>query len=210
MTNEAMQKEVALAMTGASGAQYGLRLLDCLLGAGRRVHLMISKPARIVIGTETDTQLPTRAAETVRFLAERNNVPEERIRVYGQDEWTAPVASGSGAPGAMVVCPCTTGTLANIALGSSRSLIERAADVALKERRRLILVPRETPLSELHLENMLKLARMGAVMLPANPGFYHRPESINGLVDFVVARVLDHLDVDQGLVPRWGRSEEES
>ena len=208
MTSESINREVALAMTGASGAQYGLRLLDCLLGAGRRVHLMMSKPARIVVGTETDTRLPARAAETARFLAERNGVPVERIRVYGQDEWTAPVASGSGAPGAMVVCPCTTGTLANIALGSSRSLIERAADVALKERRRLILVPRETPMSELHLENMLKLARMGAVMLPANPGFYHRPESIDELVDFVVARVLDHLDIDQSLVPRWGREEE--
>lgn len=208
MTSDSMYREVALAMTGASGAQYGLRLLDCLLGAGRQVHLMMSKPARIVIGTETDTRLPARSAETARFLAERNGVPVEHIRVYGQDEWTAPVASGSGAPGAMVVCPCTTGTLANIALGSSRSLIERAADVALKERRRLILVPRETPMSELHLENMLKLARMGAVMLPANPGFYHRPESIDELVDFVVARILDHLDIDQSLVPRWGRGEE--
>ncbi len=207
MTEQSVEQEVALAMTGASGAQYGLRLIDCLLGAGRRVHLMVSKPAQIVIGTETEVKLPARAGEMARFFAERNEVPVERIRVYGRDEWTAPVASGSGAPGAMVVCPCTTGTLANIAVGSSRTLIERAADVALKERRKLILVPRETPLSEVHLENMLRLSRMGALILPANPGFYHRPDSIDGLVDFVVARILDQLGVEQGLVPRWGRSE---
>ncbi|MDQ2069576.1 flavin prenyltransferase UbiX [Natronospira bacteriovora] len=197
--------DISLAFTGASGAQYGLRLLDCLLQADRRVHLMLSKPAQVVIGTETDVKLPGRHADMARFLAERSGVTEERLRVYGQDEWTSALASGSGAPRTMVVCPCTTATVSNIAMGASRSLIERAADVVLKERHRLVLVIRETPFSEIHLENMLRLARMGAIILPANPGFYHRPDSVEALVDFVVARTLDHLGVEHDLMARWGR-----
>jgi len=197
--------DVSLAFTGASGAQYGLRLLDCLLRADRRVHLMLSKPAQVVIGTETDLKLPGRAGDMARFLAQRSGVDDDRLRVYGQDEWTSAVASGSGAPRTMVVCPCTTATVSNIAMGASRSLIERAADVILKERHRLVLVIRETPFSEIHLENMLRLARMGATILPANPGFYHQPDSVDGLVDFVVARTLDQIGVEHELMARWGR-----
>ena len=199
-----MTRHVALAMTGASGAQYGLRLLECLLAAECRVSLMVSKPAQVVIGMETDLALPARPAEIQRFFCERHGVPETRLSVFGREEWTAPVASGSAAPDAMVVCPCTTATVSALATGASRSLIERAGDVVLKERRTLVLVVRETPFSAIHLENMLALARAGAVILPANPGFYHRPESVAELVDFVVARVLDHLGLEQRLVPPWG------
>jgi flavin prenyltransferase len=199
---------VALAMTGASGAQYGLRLLECLLGAGCRVSLMISRPAQVVIGMETDLALPARAAEMRRYFCERHGVEESRLVVYGREEWTAPLASGSAAPDAMVVCPCTTATLAALATGASRSLIERAGDVAMKERRPLILVVREMPLSAIHLENMLALTRAGAVVMPASPGFYHRPANVGDLVDFVVARVLDHLGVAQQLVRAWGGESE--
>jgi flavin prenyltransferase len=200
----AQDRGIALAMTGASGAPYGLRLLECLLGAGRRVHLMLSKPAQVVLGTETDLGLPGRPAEIRRYFTERFGADENQLAVYGQDEWTAPIASGSSVPDAMVVCPATTGTVASIAMGASRSLIERAADVVLKERRRLVLVVRETPFSEIHLDNMLRLARAGAVILPANPGFYHRPQTVEQLVDFIVARVLDQIGVEHELVERWG------
>lgn len=204
MSESDFREDVSLAWTGASGAQYGLRLLECLLRSGRRVHLMLSRPAQVVIGTETDVKLPGRSPAIARFLAERSGVDADRVRVYGQDEWTAPVASGSGAPRTMVVCPCTTATVSNIAMGASRSLIERAADVVLKERLRLVLVIRETPFSEIHLENMLRLARMGATILPANPGFYHQPATVDDLVDFVVARTLDQIGVEHELMQRWG------
>ena len=195
---------VALAMTGASGAAYGLRLLECLIQAGRRVYLMISGPGQIVIGMETDLKLPGRPAQIQRVLSRRFGAAPDQLQVFGKDQWTAPVASGSAAPAAMVVCPCTMGTLAAIAHGASGDLIERAADVTLKEGRKLILVPRETPLSAVHLENMLKLARLGVTLLPANPGFYHRPADVAGVVDFIVARILDHLNVEHQLLPRWG------
>ncbi|MDD3519566.1 MAG: UbiX family flavin prenyltransferase [Chromatiales bacterium] len=200
---------IALAMTGASGAPYGLRLLECLIGAGARVWLMLSKPAQVVIGMETDLALPSRPADIARFLSERHGAAPGQLQVFDREQWTAPVASGSSAPDALVICPCTTGTLAAVATGQSRSLIERAADVVLKERRKLILVVRETPFSEIHLENMLRLARMGAVIMPANPAFYHRPTDIDGLVDFMVARILDHLGIPQRLSPRWGEPETE-
>ena len=197
-------KRVTLAITGASGVQYALRLLDCLLNAGCHVYLLVSKPGHVVIGMDTDLTVPARPADMQRFFEARHPDATGRLEVLGMDQWTAPVASGSGAPDAMVVCPCTTGTLAAIAAGQCASLLERAADVVLKERRRLIVMPREMPFSEIHLENMLRLARMGAVIMPPNPGFYHRPERIEDLVDFVVARVLDHLDLPQTLTPRWG------
>jgi 4-hydroxy-3-polyprenylbenzoate decarboxylase len=196
---------VTLAMTGASGAQYGLRLLDCLLAADRQVYLILSKAAQVVIGLETDLALPSRTPDIERYLAERYRAPPGRLRVLGREEWTAPVASGSGAPRAMAVCPCTAATLGALAAGTGHELIERAADVVLKERGRLVLVLRETPLSDIHLENMLRLSRAGAVILPASPGFYHRPQRVDDLVDFVVARVLDQLGVEHALLPRWGR-----
>ena len=199
-----MNRPIALAMTGASGAQYGLRLLECLLQSGQTVYLMLSKPAQVVIGMETDLTLPGRTSEIRRYFIERHGCAPEQLYVYGKEEWTAPIASGSAAAGAMVVCPCTTGTLASIAVGTSDSLIERAADVTLKEGRKLILVVRETPFSVIHLDNMLKLARIGATILPANPGFYHRPATVKELVDFIIARVLDQLSIENSLMPRWG------
>ncbi|MCO6413691.1 MAG: UbiX family flavin prenyltransferase [Thiogranum sp.] len=194
----------AIAITGASGAPYALRLIEVLVARGERVDLMVSAPGQIVIGMETDFRLPGRAAEMQRAFSERFSAAPGQLRVFGREEWTAPVASGSSAPRAMVVCPCTTGTLAAIAAGTSNNLIERAADVAIKEGRKLVLVPRETPFSAIHLENMLKLARLGVVILPPNPGFYHEPGSIDDLVDFVVARILDQLNVPNDLSPRWG------
>lgn len=197
-------KTIALAMTGASGAAYGLRLLECLIEAGVQVPLMLSPPGQVVIAMETDLKLPGVPREIERFLGEYYGAEPGQLQVYGKDQWTAPLASGSGAPDAMVVCPCTSGTLAAIAMGSSDHLLERAADVVIKEQRKLILVHREMPVSAIHLEHMLKLARLGVVIMPANPGFYHRPQQIEDLVDFVVARILDHLGVEHALVPRWG------
>ncbi len=204
MTQIPPTKPISLAITGASGSPYGLRLLECLLQAGRQVYLMISDAGRIVIPTEIGIELPEKLEEAEAFLAERYGAAEGQVRLFGKNEWTAPVASGSNAPGAMVVCPCSMGTLSAIAQGASNSLIERAADVMLKEQRRLILVVRETPLSAIHLENMLKLARLGVLILPAAPGFYHRPQRVEELVDFIVARVLDQLGIEQGLAPPWG------
>ncbi len=199
---------ISLAMTGASGAPYGLRLLEFLLKAGQRVYLMVSAAGQVVLAHETDLKLPGRPAEMEAFFNAHYNVKPGLLTVLSRDEWFSPPASGSGAPARMVVCPCTSGTLSAIASGASDNLIERAADVVIKEQGKLILVPREMPLSAIHLENMLKLARLGVVILPANPGFYHRPKSVDDLVDFVVARVLDHLEVEHTLVPPWaaGRS----
>jgi 4-hydroxy-3-polyprenylbenzoate decarboxylase len=197
-------KTIALAMTGASGAQYGLRLLECLLAAGQHVYLMLSKPAQIVIGMETDLTLPGRPKEIQRFFVERFQCRPEQLQVFDRDQWTAPVASGSGAPDSMVICPCTTGTLAAVANGLCDQLIHRAADVMLKERRRLILVLRETPYSAVHLQNMLAVTQAGGIVMPSNPGFYNKPQSVADLVDFMVARILDHLGVEQTLSPRWG------
>lgn len=195
---------IALAFTGASGAAYGLRLLECLLAAHKHVYVMISAPGQVVLGMESDLKLPGQPAAIQRVLSERFGAAAGQLEVFGKAQWTAPVASGSGAPDAMVVCPCTMGTLAAIAQGLSGNLIERAADVVIKEGRQLLLVPRETPFSAIHLENMLKLARLGVVILPPNPGFYHAPKSLDDLVDFVVARILEQLGIAQQLVPTWG------
>jgi 4-hydroxy-3-polyprenylbenzoate decarboxylase len=140
-------------------------------------------------------------------LSERLGAKSGQLRVLGEEEWTAPVASGSGAPRQMVVCPCSMATLSAIANGASENLLERAADVVIKESGRLILVPRETPFSAIHLENMLTLARLGCVILPANPGFYHRPATLDELVDFIVARILDQLGITNDLISRWGHRE---
>jgi 4-hydroxy-3-polyprenylbenzoate decarboxylase len=199
-------RTITLAMTGASGAQYGLRLLECLLAAECRVYFLISAAARVVLATETNEQLPAAIEATRAYLCQRFNVTAEQLQVFDRDDWMAPVASGSSAPSSMVICPCSTGTLSAIAVGASNNLIERAADVALKERRQLILVPRETPYSQIHLENMLSLTRMGALVLPASPGFYQRPQSVEQLIDFIVARILDQLGVPQNLLARWGQA----
>lgn len=197
-------KTIAVAWTGASGLPYGLRLVDCLLAAGCRVWLMYSQAAQIVAKQEADLVLPTQPREARRLLAERFGDTGERLSVFASADWNAPPASGSNPPDAYVICPCTMGTLAEVAAGTAKDLITRAADVALKEGKLLILVPRETPLSVIHLENMLRLARAGAIILPPAPGFYHRPDGIDGLVDFVVARILDRLGIPHTLMPRWG------
>jgi 4-hydroxy-3-polyprenylbenzoate decarboxylase len=195
---------VTLALSGASGMAYGLRLLECLLAADISVYLLVSQAAHIVAKQELGVTLPARACDLEKQLCRNLDVPEGRLRVFGREDWNAPVASGSNPADAMVVCPCSMGTLAAIAHGLSDNLIERAADVMLKEQRKLVLVPREAPFSTLHLENMLKLSRMNAVILPANPGFYHRPQSVEAIVDFVVARILDQLGVQHALMARWG------
>jgi 4-hydroxy-3-polyprenylbenzoate decarboxylase len=192
-------RPIVVAITGASGAPYAVRLLESLVAAERPVQLIVSSHGVRLLNTEMD--IPSVPAL------------RERIGASGWDRWIttfddadrgAAPASGSALNAGMVICPCSMGTLSAIAVGASRSLVERAADVALKERRRLLLVTRETPLSEIHLENMLRVTRAGAVVMPAAPGFYHRARSIDDLVNFMVARVLDHLDVSHELVARWG------
>jgi 4-hydroxy-3-polyprenylbenzoate decarboxylase len=200
-------RRISLAFTGASGMQYGLRLLQCLLAAEIDVYLMVSKAARAVFAWELDVQLPGRSKALASYFVRQFGARANQLCVFGEEEWTAPVASGSGAPPAMVVCPCSMGTLSSIAVGSSHNLITRAADVVLKERRQLILVPRETPFSLIHLRNMSLLAELGAVILPANPGFYHRPKSVEQIVDFIVARVLDQLGIAHDLGISWGSPE---
>ena len=199
-----LDRTVTVGMTGASGAQYGLRLVECLLQADWTVYLTFTRAAQIVIGSETDCRLPGRTAEQTRHLSELFKAREGQLRVFGDEEWTSPLASGSGAPRKMVVCPATMATLSAIANGASENLLERAADVVIKERGDLVIVPRETPFSAIHLENMLKLARLGVSILPANPGFYNRPTTVDDLVDFIVARVLDQLGVAHRLSRRWG------
>ena len=197
-------KRITLALTGASGMAYGLRLLECLLSTGCRVDLLLTQAARIVAKQELDLALPGEPAALTRLLS--GQYPGGALTVYGEKEWFAPAASGSNPADAMVVCPCSMGSLAAIAHGLADTLIERAADVMLKERRPLILVPRETPFSLIHLRNMTQLAEAGAVILPANPGFYHRPQNVEAVVDFIVARVLDQLGIPQTLLARWGET----
>lgn len=197
-------QQITLALTGASGAPYALALLRQLLTADMQVHLLVSSAARVVLATEQGEQWPAKPDSLAEYLTRTHAAKPGQIRVYGKEEWFSPVASGSGAPKRMVICPCSMGTVAAIAAGASDNLIERAADVVLKEKGQLILVPRESPFSALHLENLLKLARLGVTIMPAAPGFYHQPETIEDLVHFMVARILDHLDVAHSLTERWG------
>jgi 4-hydroxy-3-polyprenylbenzoate decarboxylase len=210
MTAAATTGPVAVAWTGASGALYGVRLVECLLQAGREVWLMYSQAAQVVWRMELDMQLPAKTDAAEAGLSAHFGVPRGQLRVFSRQQWTAPPASGSNPPAAMVICPCTAGTLAAVAQGLADDLITRAADVMLKERRKLVLVLRETPYSSIHLENMLALTRAGAVVMSANPGFYHRPQGIMDLVDFVVARVLDQVGVPHRLMTRWGDDEQGS
>ncbi len=198
------QRAITLAITGASGAPYALRLLELLLKADYRVYLLISSAARVVLATEQGLKLPAGPDAAGKLLQGRFGVDQQQLVVCGKDDWFSPVASGSAAPKQMIVCPCSTGSLSAIATGASDNLIERAADVVIKEKGQLILLPREMPLSPIHLQHMLTLANMGVTIMPASPGFYHQPESIDDLVDFVVARVLDHLGIDQQIMQRWG------
>jgi len=200
-------QRVVVAWSGASGIGYGLRLVEVLLAAGVQVELVYSAVTQVVARQELDLALPSAPDAAAAMLRERF-AAGEALQVYGREAWFAPIASGSNAADAMVVCPCSMGTLASIAQGLAKNLIDRAADVMLKERRPLVLVPRETPLSAIHLENMLRLARAGACVLPANPGFYHRPQRVEDLIDFVVMRVCDQIGVATDLLPRWGEPAE--
>jgi 4-hydroxy-3-polyprenylbenzoate decarboxylase len=189
---------IVVAITGASGAPYAVRLLRALADAARPVALIVSSHGWRLL----ETEIGIRSIDGLR-QAVGSDAWDRVVVVHDDADRGAAPASGSALTAGMVVCPCSMGTLSAISVGASRSLIERAADVALKERRRLVLVPRETPLSAIHLQNMLRLTRAGAVILPAAPGFYHRPRGIDDLVDFIVARILDQLGVPQTLVRRW-------
>lgn len=225
MADSMSANDVVLAITGASGSAYALRLAQVLLAAGRQLHVVVSGAARQVIARELDTEFPGHGATTEEWSAmidaalsgsiasawgfrplTVSNSEQTRgfVRVYGTSDYSAGIASGSFRTSGMVICPCSMGTLSSIASGASTNLIQRAADVHLKERRPLLLVPRETPLSLIQLENMTRLSRAGATILPSMPGYYHKPVQIADLVDFVVARILDHLQVDHTLMERWG------
>ena len=195
---------ITLAVTGASGSAYALRLLECLVAANYQVYFLFSSAARVVFDTEVDLKLPASPDAAAEFLTQKYQAQPEQIKVFGKEQWFSPVASGSAAPRKMIVCPCSTGTLAAISQGMSDNLIERAADVVIKERGQLIMLPRETPFSTIHLQNMLTLSQMGVTIMPLAPGFYHKPQSINDLIDFMVGRVLDHLSIEQKIMPRWG------
>ena len=197
-------KKLTLAMTGASGAPYTTGLMRQCLAAGIHIQFLCSQPGLIVLGMESDLKLSGNPPKMQQHLAKYFDVDQNLISVYAKDQWTSPVASGSSVADAMVVCPCTMGSLASIAAGTSENLIHRAADVVIKERKQLILVPRETPFSSIHLENMLKLSNLGVTILPPNPGFYQGVTEVADLVDFVVARILDQLGIDNQLSPRWG------
>jgi flavin prenyltransferase len=193
--------DLVVAMTGASGAAYGVRLVEVLLQAGRTVHLTLSPSATVVIAEELERKVSLDSFDPASLWG---SLDFSRLRYHHFRDFSAGIASGSFLTGGMAVCPCSMGTLAAIAHGISTNLIHRAADVHLKERRKLVLVPRETPLGVVQLRNMTAVAEAGAVVLPAMPGFYKRPERITDLVDFVVGRVCDQLGVAQELLKRWG------
>jgi len=198
-----MNKSIIVAITGASGAAYGLRLIRRLAEAGIEQRILLSDAARVVFKQEVKLTLPDHISAS-DALANHLKISAEQMHCYALDDWFSPVASGSAGIQKMVIVPCSMGTLARIACGASDNLIERAADVMLKEHRQLIIAPRETPLSSIHLENMLKLSRMGVHIIPAMPGFYHQPETVDDLIDFMVERILDHLDIANPEASRWG------
>jgi len=198
------KRRIALAMTGASGAPYTLMLLQELLKADCAVEFVYSKPAQVVLGMETDLKPSSSPDELQQTFRHWLGDAQADVRVFGLQQWSAPIASGGGVADAMIICPCSMGSLAAIAHGYSDNLIHRAADVAIKEGRKLVLVPRETPFSAIHLKNMLELSRLGVVILPPNPAFYQGVESIDDLIRFVVARILDQIGVENSLSPRWG------
>jgi flavin prenyltransferase len=201
------ERHIVLAITGASGAVYGLRLGEELLRAGARLSLLISKAGSMVLreecGLEWQGDTTAVAGKFKEHFAEKSAAYRSPA-YYDENDFLAPIASGSNAPDALVICPCSMGTLSRVAAGNSGNLLERCADVILKERRTLVMVPRETPLNEIHLANMLKLARMGVRIVPAMPAFYSHPRSIDDLVNFMVGKVLDVLSIENDLYKRWG------
>jgi 4-hydroxy-3-polyprenylbenzoate decarboxylase len=197
-------RHLVLAITGASGSIYGLELGKELLRAGHRLTMLITGAGFDVIRHETGLEWRADEEAVAGFLRDYFEDREQRLDFYGENNFLAPVASGSAAPDAMVLCPCSMGTLSRIACGNSGNLVERCADVVLKERRPLVVVPRETPLNDIHLENMLRLSRAGARIVPAMPAFYHRPETVDDMVNFVVGKALDALGIEHSLYRRWG------
>jgi 4-hydroxy-3-polyprenylbenzoate decarboxylase len=202
--------KILLGISGASGAIYGVRAGAALLAAGVELHLLVTKIAWEIIAAELpEGPPPPSASARKRWIARLMSAPPGMCRLHPEDDFRIPFASGSNPPDAVVIAPCSMGMLGRIACGVSTSVLERCADVALKERKPLVLVPRETPLSCIHLENMLSLSRAGADILPACPGFYHRPASVLDLVDFVVSRILSRVGVGAALYPGWGEAAEE-
>jgi 4-hydroxy-3-polyprenylbenzoate decarboxylase len=197
------KKPIAIAITGASGMPYAISLLKNLVKTEQLIYVMISQAANTVLAMETDLRVGNDTAVIEKKLTEYLKASKGQIKVFSKNQWTAPVASGSNPPRAMVICPCTMSTLAAIANGNSDNLMHRAADVVIKEQKKLIIVPRETPYSAIHLENMLKLSRLGVVIMDANPAFYQKPKNIQDLVNFVVARILDHLGIEHKLQKPW-------
>jgi flavin prenyltransferase len=196
-------KRIVVGITGASGSIYGLRLVEELLAQQVAVTLLLTRAGRQVTAFETGLELPE-THKDCQVALQNYFRSHERFAYLALDDFFAPIASGTSAPDAMVICPCSMGTVGRIAAGLSETLLERVADVALKERRELILVPRETPFNQIHLENLLRLSKAGAHILPAMPGFYQRPQSVAEMVDFVVGKVLDSLGVKHQLFKRWG------
>jgi 4-hydroxy-3-polyprenylbenzoate decarboxylase len=194
---------IIVGITGASGAIYALRLLETLLAVGREVHLSISSSGRDVLRHELNLDINLDNFDATRLRlgmdAAKNN-----LHYFHHQDFMAPMASGSFLTAGMVICPCSGSTLSSVATGAATNLIQRAAEVQLKERRKLILVPRETPLSLAHIDNMRRVTEAGAVVLPASPGFYHNEKSIDDLVNFIVARICDQLGVEHSLTKRWG------
>jgi 4-hydroxy-3-polyprenylbenzoate decarboxylase len=199
-----MNLPICIGITGASGAVYAVRLLEVLRAAGRDVHLSISPAGRDVIRQELQVDLDLEQFDAGRLPLPAGSTAVGRLQYFHHQDFMAPMASGSFLTAGMVVCPCSGTTLSAVAVGAANNLIHRAAEVHLKERRKLILVPRETPLSLAHIENMRRVTEAGAVILPASPGFYHGARAIDDLVDFVVARICDQLGVEHALTKRWG------
>ncbi len=199
-------EKIVVGITGASGSIYGLRLSEELLRAGKQLTLLLTNAGRQVLAYETGLKLADNPQDCLTQLKEYFQA-EDNLQHFALSDFFAPVASGSSAPDAVVICPCSMGTAGRIAAGLSDNLLERVADVALKEQRKLLLVPRETPFNQIHLENLLRLAQAGGQILPAMPGFYQRPQSVGDLVDFVVGKILDSLGVEHELFKRWGTDE---
>ncbi|MCG7530309.1 UbiX family flavin prenyltransferase [Psychrobium sp. MM17-31] len=196
-------RRITLALTGASGAPYGLRLLQQLLAANSQVYLLLSDAAKIVLATEADLAIPQEHKAAQDFLNQHFAAKDSQIQLLEKSDWFSAPASGSSSPKQMVICPCSMGTLSAISHGASNNLIERAADVVMKERGQLLIAWRESPLSTLHLENMVSLSRLGVTLMPLAPGFYHKPQTLEEIIDFMVARILDHLNIEQTLVLPW-------
>lgn len=204
IVSKANTKRISFGITGASGAPYALNLLKHLVRYYDEVHLMITDAARIVLSTEVDLKVAENPMKAVKVLAEYCQCDEQIIRAYTKENWFSPVASGSAAPKQMVICPASMGCVSAIATGASNNLLERAADVVIKEKGQLILVPREMPFSSIHLKNLLTLSDAGVTIMPAAPGYYHKPQSLEDLANFVSGRILNHLGIDNELTQAWG------